>query len=210
MYLNHKGGPMLSFRWLAIGAAAASFSAGVAIAASQSAETTAVTADFQAAVVSQKQRQCDADHMKFRVKFEGTLTSADARLSGKLTVRAVSVVNTKNGYGYTRAKVRVSDAATGKPKLHGLAVGVLEPDGGSEGLLTGRTVGPNSMRLLANFNVQQDQATGAVTGELGKDSQTGASQDPAILTNACKGGHGKHKGDNGKHKGHGPKKPKSN
>src|SRR3954453_12850017 len=207
MFLNHKRGRMLSFRWLAIGAGVASFTAGAAIAASQSAETTAVTADFQAAVVSQKQRQCDANHMKFRVKFEGTQTSADARLSGKLTVRAVSVVNTQNGYGYVRAKVRVSDTASGKPKLHGLAVGVIEPDGGSEGLLSGRTVGPNSMRLLANFNLQQDASSGALTGEFGKDSQTGASQDPAILTNACKGGRGKHDAAKGKHKGLGHKNP---
>jgi hypothetical protein len=208
MYINHKGGPMLSLRWLAIGAGIASFTAGAAIAASQSAETTAVTADFQAAVVTQQQRQCDANHLKFRVKFEGTQTSADARLSGKLTVRAVSVVNTQNGYGSVRAKVRVSDTATGKPKLHGLAVGVIEPDGGSEGLLTGRTVGPNSMRLIANFNLQQDETTGALKGELGKDSQAGGSQDPAILTNACKGGRGHHAGARSERKKHGHKSRK--
>lgn len=198
---------MVSIRWLAIGAGIASFSAGVAIAASQPSETTAVTADFQAGVVSQQQRQCDASHMKFRVKFEGTQTSADARLSGKITIRAVSVVNTQNGYGYVRAKVRLRDAATGNPKLHGLAVGVLEPDGGSEGLLTGRTVGPHSMRLVANFNLQQDQQSGALTGEIGKDSQTGASQDPAILTNGCKGGRGKHEAK-AKAKGHDKKSGK--
>ena len=192
---------MLSFRWLAIGAGVASFSAGAAIAGSQSGETTAVTADFQAAVVSTQERQCDAGHTKFRVRFEGTQTSADPRLAGKLTIHARSVVNTQNGYGYTRAKVRVFDAATGKPKLHGIAVGVIEPDGGSEGLLSGRTVGPNSMRLLANFNVQQDESSGALTGELGKDSQTGASQDPAILTDACKGGRGKSDAAKGKRKG---------
>ena len=200
---------MVSTRWLAIGAGVASFSAGVAIAASQPAETTAVTADFQAGVVAQNQRQCDADHVRFRVKFEGTQTSADARLSGKLTIRVVSVVNTGNGYGYTRAKVRVSDAATGKPKLHGVAVGVIEPDGGSEGLLSGRTVGPNSMRLLANFNVQQDQSSGALTGEIGKDSQTGTAQDPAILTDACKGGREKRAAAKGKRKGHSHKTRKS-
>ena len=192
---------MLSFRWLAIGAGVASFTAGAAIAASQSAETTPVTADFQAAVVSQKERQCDVNHSKFRVKFEGTQTSSDPRLSGNLTIRAVSVVNTQNGYGYVRAKVRLRDPGTGKPKLHGLAVGVIEPDGGSEGLLTGRTVGPNAQRLLANFNVAQDATTGALTGELGKDSQAGGSQDPAILTDACKGGRGKHEGAKGKRKG---------
>ena len=201
---------MLSIRRLAIGAGVASLSAGVAIAASQPAETTAVTADFQAAVVSQDQRQCDADHIKFRVKFEGTQTSSDPRLSGNLTIRAVSVVNTTNGYGSTRAKVRLRDAASGKPKLHGVAVGVIEPDGGSEGLLTGRTVGPNSVRLIANFNLQQDQSTGALTGEIGKDSQTGASQDPAILTNACKGGRGKDGAKSkAKAKGHGPKSHKT-
>ena len=201
---------MVSFRWLAIGAGIASFSAGAAIAASQSGETTAVTANFQAAVVSQQQRQCDAGHMKFRVKFEGTQTSADPRLAGKVTIRAVSVVNTQNGFGSVRAKVRVRDTATDKPKLHGIAVGVIEPDGGSEGLLSGRTVGPDSMRLLANFNVAQDASTGALTGELGKDSQSGAAQDPAILTDACKGGRGKPEGvkGQGKHKGHGPKSRK--
>src|SRR4029077_17209304 len=75
-----RGDQMVSIRWLAIGAGVACFSAGVAIAASQPAETTAVTADFQAGVVFQSQRQCDVDHVKFRVKFEGTQTSADARL----------------------------------------------------------------------------------------------------------------------------------
>lgn len=197
---------MLSFRWLAIGAGVASFSTGVAIAASQSAETTPVTADFQAALVSSQDRQCDADHTKFRVRFEGTQTSADPRLSGNVVIRAVSVVSTKNGYGFTRAKVRVSDPATGKPKLHALAVGVIEPDGGSEGLISGRTVGPDSMRLIANFNVTQNQTSGALTGEIGKDSQTGAAQDPAILTDACKGGRGKHDdAGKGKRKGQGPK-----
>ena len=133
---------MLSFRWLAMGAGIASFTAGAAIAASQSAEHH-LTADFQAVVVAQKQRQCDANHMKFRVKFEGTQTSADSRLSGNLTIRAVSIVNTQNGYGHVRAKVRVSDAATGKPKLQGLAVGVssrtADPRGCSAGARSART-----------------------------------------------------------------------
>jgi hypothetical protein len=199
---------MLSFRWLAIGAGVASFSAGVAIAASQSTETTPVTADFQAALVSSQDRQCDADHTKFRVRFEGTQTSADPRLSGNVVIRAVSIVSTQSGYGFTRAKVRVSDPATGKPKLHALAVGVIEPDGGSEGLISGRTVGPDSMRLIANFNVAQDQTSGALTGEIGKDSQTGAAQDPGILTDACKGGRGHHDAGKGKREGHGPKSHK--
>jgi hypothetical protein len=69
-------------------------------------------------------------------------------------------------------------------------VGVLAPGGDAEGLLTGRTVGRNSAQLVANFNLTQDASTGDVTGELGKDTQTGAIKDPAVLTNACRGGHG--------------------
>jgi hypothetical protein len=65
-----------------------------------------------------------------------------------------------------------------------------EPDDPGE-----RTVARPHVHLLANFNVQQDQQAGALTGEFGKDSQTGSSHDPAILTDACRGAHRKHGGD---------------
>jgi hypothetical protein len=186
---------MRSIRWVAAAAAVSAFSAGVAIAQStQTSETTAVTGDFHASIVSQSQRQCDANHLKFHATFAGEQTSSDPRLAGKLKLRVVSVVNTANGYGWTKARVRVSDAATGKPKFNGHAVGVLEPGDGVEGFLTGRTVRPGSTRLLANFNAQQDE-TGALTGEFGKDSQSGGIQDPAILTDACRRGH---RGEHGK------------
>jgi len=185
---------MPSTRWIAIVAAAGAATAGVAIAASQPAQTTPVTAEFHADVVSQHQRQCATDHLKFRVVFKGAQTSSDPRLTGDLTARARSIVDTKNGYGVTQANVRVSDPATGKPKFKGHLDGVIEPDGGVEGFLRGRTTGPDSAALFANFNATQDQSTGAVTGELGKDTQTGASQDPAVLTNACRGGRSDPKG----------------
>lgn len=144
-----------------------------------------MTASFEARLVAQKQRVCDANHLQFRVTFEGRQTSSDSRLTGDLKARVRSVVNTQNGYGHTAGKVVIRDQATNRAKFRGKVVGVLEPDGGTEGFLTGRTIGPASARLLANFNVQQDQTTGAITGELGKDSQTGAFQDPAVLTGAC-------------------------
>ena len=67
-------------------------------------------------------------------------------------------------------------------------VGVLEPEGQVEGFLRGRTVAKPHAKVFANFNVQQDEQTGAVTGEIGKESLSGM-QDGAILTNACRGGH---------------------
>lgn len=177
---------MRRIRWLLLAAAVGSLCAGVAVAARQPPETTAVTADFEASLVSVRERPCDAGHVEFRLKFEGSQTSSDPRLTGDLDVKARSVVNTENGYGYSAGRVLVSDPATGRPKFRGPFVAVLEPDEGTEGFLTGHVVGRDSVRLLANFNAQQDPS-GTVRGELGKDGQTGLFQDPAVLTNACRG-----------------------
>ena len=70
-------------------------------------------------------------------------------------------------------------------------MGVLEPDGGVEGFVTGRTCGHRSVHLFANFNVDQN-SDGSITGEFGKDSQVQGpyyappeDQDPAVVTDAC-------------------------
>jgi hypothetical protein len=186
-------------RWIAVGIAAGAVSVGVAVGASRSSETTPVTGDFQAALTSEHQRPCGADATKFRLTFEGTQTSSDSRLAGDLEAKVRSVLSTQTGYGWTFGTVAIRDAATGRLKFHGRVVGVLAPDGRTEGFLTGHTVGTDSTRLLANFNVQQD-ATGAITGEFGRDTQSGSLQDPAILTNACHGGHHKREGGGHKHR----------
>jgi hypothetical protein len=186
---------MRRLSWLLAPIAVGSLAAGVAVAGSQSSETTPVVADFEASLVQQQERICDASHSEFRLKFEGSQTSSDPRLTGDLEAKVRSVVNTQTGWGRTVGAVTVREPGGGLPKFHARVVGVLEPDGGTEGFLDGRTVDRPHVRLLANFNVQQNQQTGALTGEFGKDSQTGLSQDPAILTNACRGGHSKHGGD---------------
>jgi hypothetical protein len=190
---------MRRISWLLAPVAAVSLAAGIAVAGPQSSETKPVTADFQASLTQQRERACDASHSIFRVRFEGTETSDDARLAGSLEARVTSVVNTETGWGRTTGKVVIRDPASGHPKFHGRVVGVIEPDGGVEGFLQGRTVARPHMRLLANFNAVQNQQTGAITGEFGKDSQSGGSQDPAILTNACRGGHAQHGGQGNPH-----------
>jgi hypothetical protein len=170
----------------------------VAVAGPQSSETTPFTADFQASVVKQTQRACDASHTAFRVLFKGTLTSSDPRLAGDLTVRVRSVAANDSGWGRTTGKVIIRDTASGKPKFGGHVVGVLEPEGQVEGFLRGRTVAKPHAKMFANFNVLQDAQTGAVTGEIGKESLTGM-QDGAILTNACRGGH-QHQNQQKQHK----------
>jgi hypothetical protein len=181
---------MRRITWLLAPVAAVSLAAGVAVAGSQTSETTPVSADFQANLVNQKTRACDSSHTAFRGTFQGTQTSSDARLTGDLTVRVRSVVNNTNGWGRTFGKLVLREPGGGQPKFRGHVVGVLEPDGAAEGFLTGRTVAKPHTRLLANFNVQQDEQTGAITGEFGKDTLNG--KDPAILTNACRGGHKHH------------------
>jgi hypothetical protein len=181
---------MRRISWLLAPVAVVSLAAGVAVAGSQSSETTPLSADFQASLVNPKERACGSSHSVFRGKFEGTITSTDQRMSGDLTVRVRSVVNTDTGWGRTSGKVVVRQPGGGKPKFEGRSVGVVEPDGGVEGFLTGRTVAKPHARLFANFNLQQNLQTGAITGELGKDTLSGATfQDSAILTNACRGGH---------------------
>jgi hypothetical protein len=110
---------------LAIVAALGSLSAGVAVAKSQSSETTPVTADFQAALVSQTQRPCDDTHLTFALRFEGTLASSDPRLAGDLVVQARLVAESQTGYGTTTAHVAIRDHATGAPKFDGTYLGVL-------------------------------------------------------------------------------------
>jgi hypothetical protein len=175
-----------------------SLAAGIAVAGIGSSETTAVTAEFEASLVKQKERACNSSHSEFRLRFEGTQTSDDPRLTGDLEARVRSVVHTGTGLGRTVGTVTVREPGSGRPKFHGRVVGVLEPDSGTEGFLSGHTTARPRVALFANFNARQDPQTGALTGEFGTDSQTTTSQDPAILTNACATGrkhHGKHDGD---------------
>jgi hypothetical protein len=192
---------MLRSSWLVAPIAVGSLAAGIAVAGMQSSETTPVRGTFQANLVQQEERVCDPSHSQFRVTFEGSQTSTDPRLSGDLEARVRSVLNTQTGWGRTAGTVTVREPGTGRLKFHGRAIGVLEPGGGTEGFLTGRTATRPKVALLANFNLQQDPQTGVITGEFGTDSQTGLSQDPAIVTNACEGRHKDHNGHD-RHGGH--------
>jgi hypothetical protein len=193
-------------RWLAVAIAAGSITTGVAIAGSGSSETSQALGDFHAKLVKQKDRPCDANHTRFQLQFKGRQNSNDERLDGRFEAKVESVVNDKNGWGRTEGTVVVRRRhGHHAVKFRGEFVGVVEPDGGAEGFLTGDTTSRPSVRLLANFNVDQDAKTGAIDGEFGMDSQTDQPyapygqepQDPAIVTNACFGHH--HHGGGGHH-----------
>jgi hypothetical protein len=193
---------MRRISWLVAPIAVSSLVAGIAVAGTQSSETTPVTGDFEATLVKQKQRTCDSSNSEFRLRFEGSQTSSDPRLTGDLEAEVRSVVNTQTGWGRTSGTVTVREPGGGPRKFRSRVVGVLEPDGGSEGFIYGRSVARPHVTLLANFNVQQDPQTLVITGEFGKDTQTSSSQDPAIITDACSGGREKHASDDGQRSDH--------
>jgi hypothetical protein len=191
---------MRGSRWLAAVCAVGCVSTGVALAGPPgSSETSAVTGEFQADLTRQREQRCDANHVRLRLRFEGEQTSDDNRLAGDFVANVETVIDTNTGYGYTSGRIVIRRPGRGRVKFRGDVVGVVEPDGGAEGFLTGRTTGRHSVRLLANFNVDQNPDTLAITGEFGQDTQTQKpyapteDEDPAVVTDGCDGhGHGHH------------------
>ena len=72
-----------------------------------------------------------------RGSYEGTATGSDAVLTGKITLRTKSVVNTTTGYGYTEGKVTLRDA-DGKLKAKAHLIAVNTQKGILNGFLNGR------------------------------------------------------------------------
>jgi hypothetical protein len=184
-------------KWVALVVAACSISTGVAIAGGESSKTSPVEGDFQATLVKTESRKCDKKHVRLEQRFKGTQTSSDPRLAGDLKIDAKSVVSTKNGWGRSEGKVEIRPNGAYKfGGFRGKFIAVVGPGGNIEGFVTGRTTGPGSVYLFANFNAQQNGKT--LTGEFGKDSQVPkpygmpGDEDPAVVTNACfkKHGHG--------------------
>jgi hypothetical protein len=187
---------MRGSKWLAVAITVGSVSTGVAVAGSKSSETTQVQGRFHATLAKEpKQRQCDANHVRIRATYTGDQTSDDRRLRGEIEIKLESVINTDNGWGRTSGSVVLHRSRHGRVKFRGEFVGVVEPDGGAEGFITGRTFGRRPVRLFANFNANQDIYTSAISGEFGNDSQVEGpyapheDQDPAILTDACFNNH---------------------
>src|SRR3954465_1517670 len=190
-----RGQCMRGGRWLAAVAAVGSISTGVAIAGSGKSETTPVMGTFKIQVVgTPKERHCDAKHVRTKARFEGDQISADSRLTGQLEIKATSVVNTNNGYGYSKGTFVLRRTYSPGASFRGKFVAVLEPDGGGEGFLTGESQGKHPVHLLANFNFDKTSHR-HFSGEFGTDTQMDSpyseeDQDPAILTDACFDKHG--------------------
>lgn len=117
-----------------------------------------------------------------RGNYEGTATGSDAVLTGKITLRTKSVVNTTTGYGYTEGKVTLRDAdGELKAKAHLIAVNTQK--GILNGFLNGRVKGQG--HLLANFSAAFNADGSSLSGELGSEAPIAPLNSAIVTSGGC-------------------------
>jgi hypothetical protein len=145
---------------------------------------TAVSATFSASAGSVTTRTCTtADNKTITIadgRYTGTSSSSDANLSGAITLRARSVVNTTDGVGSVSGTFRI-DVAHGGDTTG--AFSTVYDHGALAGLATARGHDPNAA-ILANLSASFASATGFTSGKLGGGTSGGGAIETA--NGACK------------------------
>jgi hypothetical protein len=176
---------------LALAAVMALAVAGIAIAhggGGQAQKTEQVQAAFTATPVADKTKSktctgVDGTYAITRSVDQGEATG-DPRLSGKITIRSKSVVNTTTGLGWSEGNVQTRDATTGKVKGESRFTAVITEGSKLEGFIEGKVKNPPApttpkakgdhgnhgkltSELLANFSatVAQDGSTAGAVGD---------------------------------------------
>jgi hypothetical protein len=169
---------MRRLTWIALAGAVALTAAGIAVAGHRdTARTQAVAATFSASRTAVNERTCTGADGTYRVArevFEGTVTSADPRLAGRLTLRTKSLINQTTGYGTTEGSAWLRDTTTGRTKARARLTAVNTQLGVLNGVLEGRL--KEGGRLVANFKATFSSPT-AFSGELG----SGAGENTAVV-----------------------------
>lgn len=156
------------------GVVAALTIAGVAVAAG--AQTDTPSATFDAAAKRVATRNCTGSDGAYSItvgRYEGTMTSTNPALNGKVRIEVHSVYNNDEKAGWMRGHVRV----LGTNSRAAAEFSAVNLDGNVEGLLSGRAGSPKA-GLLANFSATFGSG-GFTDGKVG----TGASGNEALLFN---------------------------
>lgn len=156
------------------GVVAALTIAGVAVAAG--AQTDTPSATFDAAAKRVATRNCTGSDGAYSItvgRYEGTMTSTNPALNGKVRIEVHSVYNNDEKAGWMRGHVRV----LGTDSRAAAEFSAVNLDGNVEGLLSGRAGSPKA-GLLANFSATFGSG-GFTDGKVG----TGASGNEALLFN---------------------------
>ncbi len=205
-------------RWisLALAAVMALAVAGIAVAhkSSQSGKTEPTQATFTATPDAEKTktRQCTGEDGTYNVTkgvYKGTSTG-DPRLTGNILIKTQSVVNLDNGLGWTKGRVFLRDADTGKLKANAGLDAVNTQRGKLDGFLKGHardTGGKGHLSLLANFSATFNADGTQLTGELGSEAPVPPQNSAILHGKPCKsekkqGGHDHRSADDDK-KGNG-------
>jgi hypothetical protein len=143
---------------------------------------TAVSASFSAATSSASTRTCTTTDGKTIAITDAKYTGAangSADLTGAITLRARSVVNTTDAVGTVHGTFRV-DVAQGRDTTG--AFSAVYDHGSLAGLATGRARSPGA-RLLANLSATFTPGSSFANGQIGHTSGGGAVE---IATGSCK------------------------
>jgi hypothetical protein len=146
---------------------------------------TAVTGTFAATGTSTSSRTCTTTGGKTIVVTDGKYTGASAGspdLTGNITLRARSVINTTDKVGVVSGSLRIDQTSGGDTAARYTAV---YDNGNIAGLATGRGHGP-SARLIANLSAGFTAAGGFTTGKLGGATSGGSAVE---VSGSCKPAH---------------------
>ena len=135
---------------------------------------TAVAGVFGASAGKTSTRTCTTTDGKTIVVTDGTYTGAatgDADLTGPITLRARSVVNTTDNVGVVTGSFSIDVAAGRNTRATYSAV---YDHGAIAGLAGGKAHGPNA-RLIANLSATFAAATGFTNGKLGGGTSGGSA-----------------------------------
>ena len=184
-------------RWisLALAAVLALTVSGIAVAhkANKATKTEAAQASFTAApdAAKTKTTQCTGTDGTYNVTngtYTGTSTG-DPRLSGDLTVKTKTFVNSTNGLGFTQGRVWVRDTGTHKVKATAGLSAVNTQQGKLDGFLLGqaRDTDQGRVNLAANFSAVFNNDGTQLTGELGSEAPVPPQNSAILFGRPCKG-----------------------
>ncbi len=146
----------------------------------------AVAGTFTATGASTSSRTCTTSDNKTIVvtdgKYTGTATG-DSDLTGPITLRARSVINTTDNVGVVSGSLRIGQTSGGNTSASYSAV---YDHGTVAGLATGRAHGP-SAALVANLSATFSAASGFTGGKLGGGTAAGSAVE--LGRSSCKSSH---------------------
>ena len=146
----------------------------------------AVAGTFTATGTSTSSRTCTTTDGKTVVVTDGKYTGAatgDPDLTGAITLRARSVINTTDNVGVVNGQFRIAQASGGDTAA---AYSAVYDHGAIAGLASGRAHGP-SARLVANLSATFSAATGFTGGKLGGGTSGGSAVE--LGGSSCKPSH---------------------